>query len=175
MFIFVILFLVLLQQVLISDFVFNIWVEVLGVLFESVDGMVQLVLVVCCGYCLLCYIDLVIVCGELVVLLDVCSFLCVSVQEVFEILCLWFVMFGVVFMQCSFILLGQLYEGVCNCVLVEYCLDEVGVWGILGWFDDDVLYVYWYQFLGCDVSVIVQICQVIGLDSLFDFIECLVW
>lgn len=66
---------------------------------------------------------------------------------------------------------GYLYECVASRALLEHCLDEQEVWGVVGWPVEDVLHGYRHQQMQPSQRAIAAMVQAIQSDELVEHIE----
>ena len=79
--------------------------------------------------------------------------------------------FGGASVLVSPVLANQLYEGLASQALVEHALDQQGVWGVVGWPTEEVLYAYRLRQIQPAQHVLLALMQAIDDDESIEQIE----
>ena len=69
------------------------------------------------------------------------------------------------------VLAGCLYDGLASQALVEHALDRQGVWGVVGWPAEEILYGYRFRQIQPARSVLVRVVAAIDADQSLESIE----
>jgi len=69
------------------------------------------------------------------------------------------------------VLAGCLYDGLASQALVEHALDRQGVWGVVGWPTEEILYGYRFRQIQPARSVLLQVVAAIDADQSLEAIE----